>query len=251
MSAFQYFLIVLPILLGILVVYFFGFLESRGKVIRNVSGSYFNVVAILFALTTTLITTEVWKKLNRINGLMTSQASTARALKRITEPLGEKSALVDSAIGHYLKNLEQRENATYVTKLMSSGDMMNHEFFSGMQFKELYALAADTSVFHGNAAIQKSFYEALEQLRSGWFEREELRKSSVLKNELLISVLFLLGLFTQISIAGAHSGSQRTVAFTVMLFSLAFTASIMLLIILDNPYETSSLINNHVLMDVK
>ncbi|MFZ9660792.1 MAG: hypothetical protein ACO29O_02850 [Chitinophagaceae bacterium] len=228
MSAFQYFLIILPILMGILVVIIFGFLESRGTAIRNVSGSYFNVVAILFALTTTLITTEVWKKLNRINSLMTSQASTARALLRITEPLGDKSAVVDSAVFHYLKNLEQRENAAYVSKLMSSNEMRNAEYFSGMQFKELYKLASDTSVFHGQEVIQKSFYEALELLRSGWFEREELRKSSVLKNELLISVLFLLGLFTQISIAGAHTGNQRTVNFTVMLFSLAYTASIML-----------------------
>lgn len=250
MSFFQYFLIGLPIIMGLLVQFAFSFLERHGRGVKNVSGSYFNVVAILFALTTTLITTEVWKKLNRINGLMTSQVSTVRALKRITEPLGEKSKVIDIAINNYLTNISKNENETYVNKLMESNEKSNKMIFSGKLFHELYVVAADSSLFKGRDVIQKTFYEELGRLRADWFEREELRKSSVLKNGLLICVLFVLGLFTQISIAGAHSGNQRTINFTVLLFSFAFSASIALLIILDHPYHAFNLINTHVLMDV-
>jgi len=79
------------------------------------------------------------------------------------------------------------------------------------------------------------FFNSLEVVRSAREERTELHKARVAPTKFFILLLF--GLLTQIAIAFCHAGNPRALGASVMLFSIAFSAAIAILSLLDDPYE--------------
>lgn len=238
----------LPLMLGTLVVFMEKKYSQWKHSARGVSPSYFTAIALIFALFASLIFSEVWNKITLTNALMTKQANSLRALLRMTEPLGPDSIRVATAVKNYIQKIKEQEvndgmldDAGFSTYKVTT--------FSNKTYQEFYKIAADTELFKGNAVMQKAFYDELEQVREAWFERRELRKQHIPGTKIV--VLFLFGFLTQIGIAFSHIGNNNATRATVMLFSVAFAAAIVLLAYIDNPHMTSYLINDGVLNDVK
>ena len=83
---------------------------------------------------------------------------------------------------------------------------------------------------------------------NNWFERKELLKQRILPEKIL--VLFLMGFFTQVSIALSHLGNDRAVRDTVWLFSLVFFAALSILIAVDDTALSRHFISLAALRDV-
>lgn len=109
-------------------------------------------------------------------------------------------------------------------------------------------MVSDTSLFKGNHEAQHIVFQKTEELRAAWFERKEYLKQRILPEKLLI--LFLMGFFTQISIAFSHLGNKRAIRDTVWLFSFVFFAAMVILISIDSAEISRHFISISVLDDV-
>lgn len=238
----------LPLMLGVIVILMERQYCKWKHSARGVSPSYFTAIALIFALFSSLIFSEVWNKISATNALMTKQANSLRALLRMTEPLGPDSIKVANAVKNYIQKVKEQE---VNDEMLNTAGFSSYKStsFNNKTYQEFYKVAADTDLFKGNAVLQKAFYDELEQVREAWFERRELRKQHIPGTKII--VLFLFGFLTQIGIAFSHIGNANATRATVMLFSLAFAAAIILLAYIDNPHMTSYLINDGVLNDVK
>lgn len=238
----------LPIAMGIGVIFFERIYTKWKHSPRGVSPSFFASVALLFALFSSLIFSEVWGKITKTNALMTQQANSLRALLRMTEPIGPDSIKVANAVKNYIQKLKEQE--VNDDMLAQSGfSTYKSQSFNKRTFQEFYIVAADNSLFKEHPAMQDAFYAELEEVREAWFERRELRKQHIPSTK--IAVLFVFGFFTQLSIAFSHIGNNNATRATVMLFSLAFAISIALLAYIDNPHQTSYLVSTGVLDDIR
>jgi len=227
----------LPLILGATVTIGFYFIDKTRFIVKGVVGPYFASVALLFALFSSFLTTEVWQKVARANSLLTQEVNSARSLLRISEPLGPAAEVVRNAVTSFLKQIEAQEIA-------ESASLSNA---AAPPTAELYRIATNPDV--GNIAANMAFFNAVEAVRSSWFERHQLRNSHVAREKYLI--LFLFGFLTQIAIALCHAGNPRATAATVMLFSLSFSAATGILAVMDDPFSTSYLINTTALADVR
>jgi hypothetical protein len=175
------------------------------------------------------------------------QATSLRALKRITEPLGENSTYFSSAVKNYIDKVKQQEKNDLILKT-SKDDNYRKKTFSKDTFSELYSMSLDSKKFNGNIAAQSAFYSNLEALRHAWFERKELRKSRVLPEK--IYVLFIFGVLTQIAIAFSHLHDRKSNRLAVILFTVTFAIALFILNITESPYLDSHFIGIDVLNDV-
>lgn len=238
----------LPMLMGLGVIFFERTYTKWKHSPRGISPSYFASVALLFALFASLIFSEVWGKITKTNALMTQQANSLRALLRMTEPLGPDSIRVSNAVKNYIQKLKEQE--VNDDMLAQTGfSVYKQQAFTKKTFQEFYEIAADTSLFKGITPMHNAFYSELESVREAWFERREVRKQHIPSTK--IAVLFIFGFFTQLAIAFSHIGNNNATRATVMLFSLAFATSIALLAYIDNPHQTSYLVGTGVLDDIR
>jgi hypothetical protein len=230
----------LPIISGVLVIKGLSFYGETKYSSKNISPSYFAAVALLFALFASLIFSEVWNRVGKINGLMLEQANSLRGILRITENDSSIASSYQHAVHNYLMSVEEKELGTVNQK--------EANVHSNKLFHPLYALATDSTSFQNKSNIQIAIISEIEHLRNAWFEREELLKQRIVPEKLLI--LFLMGFFTQISIAMSHLGNKRGIRDTVLVFSLAFFSAIAILLFIDNTELSRQFLSIHVLKDV-
>ena len=231
---------ILPIVSGFIVVIgmkYYGRMKFSSK---NISPSYFAAVALMFALFASLIFSEVWNRVGKINALMLEQANSLRAILRITETDPSIASAYQNAVRNYIASIEKKELGLSTDK--------NEDVNSNKLFNPLYILATDSVAFQNKSNIQMVVLNKTEQLRTAWFEREELLKQRIVREKLLI--LLLMGFFTQISIAMSHTGNNRAIQDTVLVFSLAFFAAIAILLSIDNTELSGHFLSTRVLKDV-
>jgi hypothetical protein len=175
------------------------------------------------------------------------QASDLRALKRITEPLGENSKYFNIAVENYIDKIKLQEKNDVILKV-SVDSIYSKQSFSKNTFAEFYSLANDSQKFNGNEVMQNAFYTNLETLRHAWFERKELKKSKILPEK--IYVLFIFGVLTQIAIAFSHLEDRRANRIAIILFSVTFSIALFILQLTETSYLDAHFIGTHVLDDV-
>lgn len=245
MKIVKLFVCILPLLLGFGVIHL-ATLYSRFTS-TSLSSGLIDAVAVMFALFASLLFSELWVKNSRINELMMKQATSLRALLRMTEPLGDGSERINAAVKSYIQKIKQEE--TDDIKLGDSRERVyQKDSFSSRTVKELYFLAADTALFRNNIALQTAFYAKLEDLRESWFERKELRKSQILPAKIFL--LFIFGFFTQLAIAISQVDSYKAMRDSELIFSCAFTAAVSILLVTANTKLHSHFVKIEILDDV-
>jgi hypothetical protein len=212
-------LTVLPLLLGIAVCFFFFHLDKSRFTIRGVVGPYFSSVAILFALFASLLAAELWQRQNKED--------------HIVAGIDPETTVVRDAIRSYLRQ------TAYGAELAPRRSSVEQPSSEGL--KRLYRLATDPALFKGNAVANAAFLQSLEMVRSAREDRTALHKAHVASSKFFTLLLF--GLLTQIAIALCHAGNPRALSAAVLLFSVAFSAAIGILALLDDPYEGVTMIS--------
>jgi hypothetical protein len=230
-------LTLLPLLLGVAVCVFFRFLDRSRFTVRGVVGPYFASVALLFAVFSSLLAAELWQRQSREDALFRSEVNGLKSMLHIAGTLDSGAPEIRNAVKSYL------EQAAYSAGpgLRTAGG----EHYSDNALQWLYRLASDPKTFGGDAVANTAFFNSLEVVRSSREERAELHKARVAPKKFFILVLF--GLLTQIAIAFCHAGNPRALGASVMLFSIAFSAAIAVLSLLDDPYESFPVISVGVL----
>ena len=237
----------LPLITGYLVIRSMIYYSGKESSARNISPSFFASVALLFALFASLIFGEVWTRVSNINNQMLKQASALRGILRISETLPKASQVYKSTVDHYISMLTEFESENEF-KNLEEKYAIEHELNSNNTFHPLYTLATDSSLFAGHPVSQQAILAKTDELRSAWFERKELLKQHILPEKILI--LFLMGLFTQFSIAFSHLGNNYAIRDSVWLFSLVFFAALSILICIDNIEISKHFISMAALKDV-
>lgn len=229
------------LLTGFIVIRSMTYYTRKENSARNISPSYFAAIALLFALFASLVFSEVWGRISRINQLILIQANALRGLLRISENLPGASLPYQKAVADYIRTIREMDKPGTSTANKATA-------FSNQTFQPLYVLATNSSLFDFNPVLQQAILEKTDELRNAWFERKELLKQRILPEKIL--VLFLMGFFTQISIAFSHLGNDRAMRDTVWLFSLAFFTALALLVCIDDTELSSHFISLAALNDV-
>jgi hypothetical protein len=220
-------LTLLPLLLGTGVCVCFYYLDKSRFSVRGVVGPYFSAIAILFALFASLLAAELWQRQNKQDVLFHAETNGLRSLLRIADAVDTATATaVRGAVEYYIE--------------LSGLDAGPGRHAGSAQrvdeaLQRLYGLAADPAAFKGNAVTNAAFLGSLETVRSAHADRTAFHNARVAPSKFLTLLLF--GLLTQIAIAFCHAGNPRALAAGVMLFSIAFSAAIGILALLDDPYE--------------
>jgi hypothetical protein len=220
-------LTILPLLLGAGVCVCFYYLDKSRFTIRGVVGPYFSAIAILFALFASLLAAELWQRQNKQDVLFHVEMNGLKSMLRIADSVDTATAAaVRDAVKRYL---EQAALDAGPGQHAGSGQR------AGEALQRLYGLAADPAAFKGNVVTNTVFLGSLEAVRSAHADRTAFHDARVTPSKFLTLLLF--GLLTQIAIAFCHAGNPRALAAGVMLFSIAFSAAIGILALLDDPYE--------------
>jgi hypothetical protein len=246
MNLFGIIICLLPLLLGFILVYFGNIYSKNPSSPRDISISYSSAIAIIYALFLSLVFSELWNRIGRVNNLLVEQATSLRAIIRMTEPLGEDSIYFKVAVKNYINKVNQQEVGDYF--LNNEQDKYNTYTFSLNTFNELYTLASQSDKFHNNTVMQSAFYSILENLRHAWFERKELKKSHVLPEKIMLLIIF--GFLTQIAIAYSFLGNKNALKATVLFFSITLSIALIILKITDSSNFISHFIKMDVLTDV-
>ena len=236
-----------PFLTGLFVIYTSSKYSKNNPESVGISASIVSPLSLLFALFASLIFTEVWTKINKINGLLVDEASSLRSLKRLTEPLGANSIYFSTAVKRYIDKVKEQE-ITDLALRGSGNEGYRKKTFSNSSHFELYSLAMDSSKFKGNTAIQTSFFISLEAVRNAWFQRKELRKTRILTEK--IYVLFIFGVLAQIAIAFSHLHDRKANLIAVILFTATFATAMFVLYVIESPYFDHHFIGAKALDDV-
>jgi len=226
-------LTLLPLLLGVLVCFFFFHLDKSRFTIRGVVGPYFSSVAILFALFASLLAAELWQRQTREDTLLHQEINGLKSMLHISASIDPDTTVVRDAIRSYLRQ------TAYGAELAPAAPAA--PLPSSEALRRLYRLATDVALFKGNAAANAAFLQSLDQVRSAREDRTDLHKAHVASSKFFTLLVF--GLLTQIAIAFCHAGNPRALAASVMLFSVAFSAAIGILALLDDPYEGVTMVS--------
>ena len=220
-------LTLLPLLLGVGVCVSFYYLDRSRFTIRGVVGPYFSSVAILFALFSSLLAAELWQRQNKEDVLFHVEMNGLQSMLHIADSLDADAAAVRNAVRLYLDPAAHggRREARPPSSAQPAGEAL----------QRLYRLAADPGTFKGNTVVNAAFLASLDAVRSAREDRTVLHKAHVSPSKFFTLLLF--GLLTQIAIAFCHAGNPRALAASVMLFSIAFSAAIGILALLDDPYQ--------------
>jgi hypothetical protein len=114
--------------------------------------------------------------------------------------------------------------------------------------RALYHIGVNPANFNGNTPVQSEFLHALEQVRSAHMERLDVRQSHLATTKLVI--IFMFGVLTQFAIALCHAGNVRATWASVMLFSIAFAATMWVLTAFEDPQKFATLISDRIFVDV-
>jgi hypothetical protein len=203
----------LPLVMGVLVTVAFHYMDRSRFAVRGVGASYFASVALLFALYASLMATEVWQRAAHSTALGHSEVAALDSAVRIADGIHPQDPRVRRAVEAVANGAGRVES--------KPGDPL----------QELYAIAGDKAFFADAPAANTAFYRTIEQAHDADAERKTLQ-SARLAPEKLYSLL-LFGLLTQVAIAFCQAGSTRAIGATVMLFSIAFAASVGILEMMD------------------
>ena len=211
-------LTLLPLFLGILVTVGFYYLEKSRFAVQGVGAPYFAAVALLFALYASLMATEVWQRSVRSTSLMHTEITALDSAVKIAE-------------GIHPQDVRVRRAAESELGSAAVGSAENTAGKNNDPLQSLYAIAGDKVFFDGMPAANAAFYQAIEEAHSANHERKTLQGARLAPEKLFSLLLF--GLLTQVAIAFCQSGI-RAVGVAVMLFSIAFAASVGILELMDN-----------------
>jgi hypothetical protein len=202
-----------------------------------VVGPYFASVALLSAVFSSLLAAELWQRQSREDALFRSEINGLKSMLYIAGTLNSGASEIRNAVKSYA------EQGAYSAGpgLRTAGG----EHYSGHALQWLYRLATGPKTFGGDAVANMAFFNSLEVVRSSREDRTELHKARVAPTKFFILLLF--GLLTQVAIAFCHAGNSRALGASVMLFSIAFSAAIAILSLLDDPYESFPVISVGVL----
>lgn len=220
-------LVGLPILLGVIVVVVLEALDRTRFPVRGISPSYFASVALLFGLFASLVATDAWQRTNKTTMALATEVSALRAILRIGDVEDKEGVAIRKAVASYVTEVRDRE-------MSRSGDA-DTLAPAPEGLHALYLIGTSAGAFRGNASVNSSYLAALETVRAARLQRLELAKNHIPPRN--FAILFLMGLLTQISIGFSHGGNRVAMAYSVLLFSVAFSAAIYFIKAFDDPYS--------------
>jgi len=226
------YIVYLPLLLGVGVCIFFWILDRTPLLARGVSPSYISAVALLFSLYGGLMAKEVWDKLSRIEVITSAETNALRSMLRLSEAVDPYGRFdIDRKVTRYVNEVREKEYNIQANE---------ESLLKSKSLQYLYNMVAREDVFPDDV-IKSHFLSAVEALHSARLERISLQLHHI--SETKLAILFLFGFLTQIAIALTHAGHRGAILSSVMLFSIAFSGSIYVLLEFDDPYQISRLLS--------
>lgn len=227
----------IPLITWLLISILLKSLDASRFQVRGFVAPYFASIAIIFALFSSLLATEVWQKASAIKSEVTKEVSGLRSLYRLTEALETPKELVADKLDAYVRSIVSKELA--ISRNDSSKEADSDLLISNI-LVDLYKFGISAENFGGNSAINMVFLNELSKVRDAHLQRNALEHSSFAVVKL--AALLMFGILTQTAVGLSHNGNARASFWSIGLFSLAFSLSVMLITLIDKPFGASHLL---------
>lgn len=226
-------LVILPLATGIAAYLAFNRSNYLVNECKQISPSFFMILAVLFSLFGNLLASEMWNNISQTNSDIRKEVANLRSVLRFSETFDEGVAqkIQESVMAYKEMAVNNELNATnYYTSLIPQSPLIKI-------FKTISALDASQR----DNPFFPSFIKSLDEIRAARYDRLLLKSNHVSK--IKYSLLFVFGILTQFAIAAVHRSSKQALLFTVMLFSVGFSVTIFVVECLNWPYEYPYFIN--------
>lgn len=201
---------------------------------KRLAPTFYLAVALHFALFANLLASEIWTSVVRSNQAIAREVSGLQSMLRIAEAsLGTCSVEIQESVAYYKKEVVRGEFSE------SLSVSVEHPPFP---LAHLYRLLVVDPEFIPNPTMKNLFTHSLEEVRASRSERLELKSAHV--NPIKLSVLYLFGLLTLLSIAVYHCEDRGALAFTSLLFGVCFSITLIVVAVLDEPYQYPYLVTS-------
>lgn len=227
----------IPLITWLLISILLKSLDASRFQVRGFGAPYFASIAIIFALFSSLLATEVWQKASAIKSEVTREVSGLRSLYRLTKALETPKELVGDKLNAYVNSIVSKELAI---SRNDNSKQASSDFLISNILVDLYKFGVAAENFGGNGAVNLAFLTELSKVRDAHLQRNALEHSSFAAVKLIALLLF--GFLTQIAIGFSHAGNARASFWSIGLFSLAFSLSVTLITLLDKPFGASHLL---------
>jgi hypothetical protein len=228
---------ILPLITGVLIAIAINYLDSSKLQVRGIVGPFFASIAIIFALFSSLLASEVWNRASEIRSEMIKEVSSLRSLHRLVKALDIPGEVVEEKLDFYIQSVVSGQ---YARSRDDSKEIKIFQAKASDTLQSLHKFAIDAKNFQNNVSANSAFLNELIKLRDSRFKRNSLEDSHA--NPIKILSLFIFGFLTQIAIALCHCGNVRASYWSVGLFSVAFATSVGLITAFDNPLHSTNLI---------
>lgn len=206
----------------------------------DLAPTFFLAVSLHFALFANLFASELWNNVVKANQSIRNEVNGLRSMMQIAEAsLGDCSVAIVDSVKFYIDQVIKNE-----FRADDEIDVAAQIF----PLSRMYRLLVVDPEFIPNETMRILFRDSLEQVRFNHYERLSLKAFHSKKNKL--AALFIFGILTQISIAVYHGKSPQALKFTSLLFSICFSLTLMVLIVLDQPYRYPYLVSASAFSDV-
>lgn len=241
MFQFQEILFVLsPLIFAAIMVATLSKIKSLGIWSKALAPTFFLAVSLHFALFANLLASELWNDVVKANQAIRNEVSGLRSMMNIAEAsLGNCSVQIVDSVKFYIDEVRNHE-------FEKNGEP--HARTNAFPLSKLYRLLDSDPEFIPNEALRSLFKDSLEQVRFNHYERISLKVDHV--NVIKLGALFVFGLLTLVAIGVYHAGSRPALIFTTTLFSICFSLTLLVMIILDTPYRYPYLVSPDAFDDV-
>jgi hypothetical protein len=225
-----------PIFIGLFLILIIPKFRSLTELSKSIAPTFFLAVALHFALFANLLSSELWNNVVKANAAISHEVSGLASMLRVAEAsLGVCSVQIQDSVKFYREQVVDKEFTDEV-------NMHELETESNKTFplSKLYRLLVIDPDFIPNPTMKSLFTDSLEQVRASRYERLELKRSHISKVK--FGVLYTFGFLTLLAIAVYHSASRPAMIFTTILFSVCFSITLLVMVVLDMPYRFPYLI---------
>ena len=227
-------LISIPIVTGIFIYLLFHRTNYLINESKQISPSFFMILAVLFSLFSNLLATEMWNNISQTNQDIRKEVSNLRSLLRFSETFDENLALkIREAVYAYKDSAMKNEFMpnNYFTVTIPQSPLI-----------KIFKSVMEDENFKRDNPFTQSFMKSIDEVRAARYDRLFLKDNHISK--LKYGLLFVFGILTQLAIAAVHRASTSVLFFTVMLFSAGFSVTIFVIECLNWPYEYPYFITN-------
>jgi hypothetical protein len=226
-------LVLSPLLFAGILIALFPRIKAMGDWSKAIAPTFFLAVSLHFALFANLMASELWSNVLRANQAVRNEVNGLRSMLQIgVASLGGCSVKIMDSVKYYVDEVTAHE---------FQEEPQAERNTQPFPLSKVYRLMVIDPDFVPNETMKSLFKDSIELVRFNHYERLSLKGVHI--SPFKLGALFIFGLLTQIAIGVYHASNRPALIYSSTLFSICFSLTLLVMMILDSPYRYPYLVS--------